>query len=109
MVTIKLSKWYEKEFVHEPTGSKVKAMGGDRKVYVTGHDPPGQGYEAKLSHATRKGWSRLAIYKDPERKELSGINQTNTWTPRHDRAMRLIKKAIKAHDYKDNVDRMDPY
>ncbi len=42
VVVLKLGKSYEKEFVHEPTGSKIKVMGSgsNKKVYVTGMHTP---------------------------------------------------------------------
>jgi ribosomal protein S18 acetylase RimI-like enzyme len=40
-VRITLSKQGETEFVHEPTGSRVKMIGTSRSAYVTGvHTPP---------------------------------------------------------------------
>lgn len=41
MLRLRLSKQGETEFVHEPTGSRIKAIGTDKSVYVTGmYTPP---------------------------------------------------------------------
>lgn len=147
MVSIKLSKWYEREFVHEPTGSKVKAMGGDRKVYVTGmHTPPehrgkggahavmkkltdhldSNGLEATLvakpqdgstdkrrlealyrKHGFRKDGPDMVRKPKTLREFLEESAEKNGWIDHEGRFRPNFK--TKAHDYKDNVDRMDPY
>ena len=83
-----------------PKGSFIKNRKGDTHAdtysKITGYGKKrgdvGRGYY--VDHAIKQGWSRVHIEKDGN--EAYGIVQRkkSKWTPRHDRALRLIKKAI---------------
>ena len=88
--------------IHGDTYSKFSGHG---KV---DHDD-GPGYYDKIDHALSKGWQRLDVYSDKRNKTVDGLLQgrKDKWTPRHTKAMRLIKKALGVKKgYKNEIEKV---
>ena len=97
-----------------PKGSFIRNRNGDvhGDTYskFTGDGKPsgdGYGYHDKIDRALGKGWQRLDVYSDHERKVVDGMIQgkAKSWTPRHAKAMERVKKALGAKGYKSEIEK----
>lgn len=81
-----------------------------KKTYerITGEKPHPGDYDATVDHALRRGWARLDINHDAKKGEVYGLAQYDPekWTPRHERALRRVKAALRAGGARDDVFRM---
>ena len=98
-----------------PKGSFIKNRNGDihgdtYTKFTGDRGPRGGDYWDKIAKANKKGWQRLDIQKDasPRGKEIYGVimGKKEKWTPRHNLAMRRIKKAMGVDKtYANNVEK----
>jgi hypothetical protein len=71
---------------------------GDTYSKFTGHGKAdgddGAGYYDKIDHALQRGWARLSIMRGDNADYGVIQRKASKWTPRHDKGMRLIRKAL---------------
>lgn len=89
-------------------GSFIKNRGRDSHgaTYTKHTGVDDQDYFGKIDHAIENGWARLDMYADPKNKRIEGVKQykKDKWTPRHEKALKRIKRAMGTTKYKDETE-----
>jgi hypothetical protein len=103
----------------DPKGNWIRNRNHETHVkryvrHVYGHKPPTRIRRAATqdigNEALKKGWTRLVAMKDEPRNEPHGLHglihksEKTKLTPRHHRALKLLKKAIGAEKHIDRIE-----
>lgn len=93
-----------------PKGSFIRNRNGNRhsETYTKKTGIKKDDHFDTVDHAIKKGWHRIDLRTSDNAKEVDGIIQgrVKKWTPRHDRAIKRIKKALGASGYRDISDKI---
>ena len=84
--------------IHADTYSRFTGQGKDIGANR------GEASYKKIDQAIEKGWARIYIKKQGD--ETFGVVQRNAskWTPRHEKALALVRKAMKTNKTKDETE-----